>query len=505
MSTTAPSRIAHAPATPRGTTAPVEAARPTPAARPIGKRVLYLLLSAAFVGAMTTQSYSAGLTRVVAPFSIAVALQFLPLFWRAESDPFEAASISGIYGSLGLGSSLIAMLERGRVEITYLHGLSPAAAEELVAVVGWAYVLGTGAYLLGYYSSLGRRAQRIYPKVAGLAWSPSRLLVASMACLLVAVPVYAYFQSRLGTSLTDVTHLAAGKAVWRDDPTQTWILRGIMLGLIPPMLALIAVLFRPSLLRYLVVAAVVGFAAILVLRCGQRGIAIYFLVTCGMLVHYLRKRIPIGLVLAGLLGAVVVSNVLLEYRVTNAPDEVQTSLSMDRFKPTRALSEHEGDRQRLATMGVVFYTFPDKEDFLLGESWLAFLVAPVPRWLWPDKAKHFIWRETYMMVHLIKTPVPVPYLGLLYSNFSWVGIVIGMFLWGALQRGLYEWLVAAGPDPSVALLYANLAFVQSPTIFGFQQVIQFGIPIYLILLFVGLRARTKAAAGGTSGAREVPA
>jgi hypothetical protein len=110
-----------------------------------------------------------------------------------------------------------------------------------------------------------------------------------------------------------------------------------------------------------------------------------------------------------------------------------------------------------------------------------------------------------MMVHLIKTPVPVPYLGLLYSNFSWVGIVIGMFLWGALQRGLYEWLVAAGPDPSVALLYANLAFVQSPTIFGFQQVIQFGIPIYLILLFVGLRARTKAAAGGTSGAREVPA
>jgi hypothetical protein len=85
----------------------------------------------------------------------------------------------------------------------------------------------------------------------------------------------------------------------------------------------------------------------------------------------------------------------------------------------------------------------------------------------------------------------------LYANFSWVGIAVGMVLWGAMQRSLFEWLRSSASDPNVVLLYANLIFVQAPTLFGVQQIIQFVGPLYILLRLI---ARRRAELGAPVGA-----
>lgn len=456
----------------------------------LGRLGLFGGFTALIVGFATSQALSSGLARVVVPMSLAIALQFFSLFWSERADPFEPASFHGIYNALGLTSSLVAYLARDKVSVSFLPGVSQTTIEEIVATIAWAYVVGTIAYLLGYYSRLGRRAEQIFPtRLSNLDWSPTRTTVAMVICVLIAIPPYAVFQSRVGAGLLDITQLKAGKeALLKDDDTAFWITRGIMIGLLPAMFVLALAARRRVVGGMLPAIAAVVLSALLVLRLGQRGYAIFFLATCGAIYHYLRRRIPVGPILGAIFLLVVASNVLGEYRITDDP-RLQRGVSAQRFDPTEALQELETDRGRMSSMAVVWHTFPDRHEYLLGESWYAIVATPIPRSLWPGKADAFQWRETRIMIQLRGQPIPIPYLGLLYANFSWVGIVIGMALWGVFQRGLYEWLKTHERDPSTVLLYSNFLIVSSPTVFAMNWAILFVLPVAIVLLFIGFRRR----------------
>ncbi len=457
----------------------------------LGRKLAFVLVSLAFVGVLASQTSSGGIAGVVIPFAIAITLQFVPFFWTEEPDPFEPAAIAGLYSALALISTLTVIVVRQRVDLPLLRGIQPSLAESLAEKVAWAHVIGTASYLIGYYSRVGTKLTGIFPRVAGWVWSPRRMAMACAACLFVAVPAYALFQSRVGGSLTDVTNLAAAKSAIQDDPTESWLSRALLIGLLPPMI-LLSAWGSSKRTRVLVALAIVALAGVLIVRTSMRGVTVYFLMSCAAIYHYVRRRIPVAVVLGAIFFAVAVSNVLLDYRATSNTS-LQRGLSMERFRPTEVLEEHEQDRNRLSAMGVVFYTFPDKHDYLAGESWFALITAPIPRWLWPEKKTAFIWRETYMMVHLVGAPVPVPYIGLLYANFSWPGIVLGMMGWGSVQRSLYEWLKRSRQDKSAVLLYANLLLVGSPTLFAFQAVIQYVLPLYVILVLISSRRRAATA------------
>src|SRR5262249_23599389 len=109
-------------------------------------------------------------------------------------------------------------------------------------LVGYAHqallvlLLGTASYYVGYYSSLGVGWQRIFPKLQGMVWDRSRILIVTFVTAAIFVITYGIFQSRLGISILDFTQLGAGKRVWRDDPTLSWMIRGIEIGFLPVML-----------------------------------------------------------------------------------------------------------------------------------------------------------------------------------------------------------------------------------------------------------------------------
>jgi hypothetical protein len=160
---------------------------------------------------------------------------------------------------------------------------------------------------------------------------------------------------------------------------------------------------------------------------------------------------------------------------------------VDRLRPSQILAEHENDRQRLSALAVIYYYFPDRQDFLMGDSWAGVLVAPIPRWIWPDKMKNQRWRETAIIYELVGAPTPVPLHGLFYANFSWIGVVLGMFAWGVSQRGIYEWLRASGYERNSVLIYCSLGMYFAPSLLAISSMMQWVLPTWLILRFIGRR------------------
>ncbi len=435
----------------------------------------------------------------VAPyFLIAIALQILPFVVRQKPDPFEPAGLASVHNLLALLPAFIAFVVNRNVSISLLPYVSGRARIELIQTVLIAYSVGTLSFFLGYYQKLGTKFARIYPKVGGSEWHRSRLVIVSVVCFGLFIAAYVYFQIKVGTSITDITKLAAGKAVWRDDVTMSWLMRGIGLGFIPTVLYIALNFPRIKLGRAIATGALLFVVGFLSMRTGQRGPTVFFVLNALIVVHYLGRKIPIGVLAVLGFFLLVVTNVLGEYRrnpdalnVTSGPTPTANLNAAD------TLVEHDEDRARLAAMAVVFHYFPDRKDFVMGESWGPLLVAPIPRWLWPEKSDLFKWRDTNIVKELVGAPIPVPYLGLLYANFSWIGIVLGMSLWGLVQRGMYEWLLANQKDRSVVVLYSFVVVYFTPTMLQLSGTIGYVLPLWVALRFMRKKVAARKAIGST--------
>ncbi|MEZ4294130.1 MAG: hypothetical protein R3B70_04070 [Polyangiaceae bacterium] len=464
---------------------------------------LFVLAAAGGFALLQSQLDDLELAEVSPYFYFAIVVQLLPFFLRPKTDPFQPSALTAFFHLVALVPAFTTFIVQRGLSISLLPYVSGRNRIELVQTVLIGYTLGTVAYFVGYYAGLGRRIAGGFPDVAGLEWRRSRLILVSIACFGIFVPVYAIFQSRVGAGLTDITQLAAGKAVWRQDNTMSWMIRGVGFGALPPLLYIALDFQRPKLRRVLISGGLFFAVGFLTTRLGQRGTAIYLAFNALIVVHYLWKRVPVWLIAALTMAALVMTNTLGAYRTPDAQTRPPTPTL--NFNATETLVEHEDDRARFAAMAVLFHYFPDRRDYLMGESWGAVLVAFVPRWLWPEKGKAFIWRDTNIIPQLVGAPVPVTYLGLLYANFSWVGIVLGMSAWGAFQRGLYEWLLRNQKDKNVVLLYSLGVMYFAPTMIQLSAAISYLLPVYVFIVFMGKRA-SKLRAGKEPRARaELPA
>ena len=445
------------------------------------------IFAVAFLGtsAYILSQISDGEVLEVAPyFLLAIGMQFVPFFVRVTPEPFEPPGLNSITTLLALVPAFTTYVVNDAVQINLLPQVSGRTRIELIQTVMIAYMLGTLSYLAGYYVGIGKRITGIFPDLAGGTWRRSRLIHVSLAAMALFIPAYAYFQARVGANLTDVTQLAAGKAVWREDATLSWLLRSVALGFVPPIL-FVALNFPK--LRWGRAIATVGLLALvsfLTVRLGQRGTAAYCILNALIIVHYLGRRIPLGVLVGIGFGLLVVTNLLGAYRQTRADQIGTTNGPVMTIDATRTLTEHEEDRERIAAVAVVFHYFPERKDFLLGESWGPVLTTFIPRWIWPDKGYLFMWRETAIVRQLVGAPVPVNYLGLLYANFSWFGIVLGMFGWGAFQRGLYEWFIKNDKDRSIVVLYSVYVLYVGPTLLQLSAALGFVLPIYVALRYI---------------------
>ncbi len=433
-----------------------------------------------------------GLRQVLPAFLALLYLQVVPLFWFNKPDLFEPPTYFGVFAAMTTLSTVQYFIGKGEINIPLVSGMSPEELVDLTTTTVWASCLGLIAYYVGYYqASWGKRWARMFPDYHDVDWDPGRLKMASIGVGVIFVLAYASFQVRVGVPLFDYTKLKVGKEVWRDNPTLSWMLRGAQLGALP-ILFYLAQTARSGSKRFYLWGVALVIMGVLTLRLGQRGFLFNALLAGAVIIHYLKRRVPTYLFVAAFLVAAVAGEIMLRWR-TGEPAREEQSIGESLQRPGEALAEHEDDRQRFAALAVLFKEFPENHDYLLGESWLAIAATPVPRWLWPSKGQYFQWRDTMVIPRLVGAPIPVNYLGLLYINFSWFGIVLGMFLWGIFHRGLYEWLRQDPGNPSRVLLYTMMLLFFSPTMLGVSATLQYVLTSYVIIRYVKLRRRAGSA------------
>jgi hypothetical protein len=418
----------------------------------------------------------------VAPFlGLTLALSVAPLFVGRERDVFAPASFHGLQEASRLLPGLVTLLAYGDSQLGPFQHLSTEARVSLMHSVCAMLSLAQVGYLTGYFATRGAVVTRWLPEMTGRRWRPARFLLVLLLFSLVFLISYAQFQDEAGGSLLDVTMLAEGKRVWRDDASLSWMLRGIWLGFLPVIL-LGTVAFASNSRAYIVgTLAVYGITALLITRLGQRGPAIQCLLVLLMLFHYLRRRIPLALCAAVFFVLIAGTTLLGEYRSGVNP----TQPFAERVaSPAQTMASYEAERQHMTVYAAIMHFFPDEREHLMGESWAAVLVSLVPRWLWADKTDFAPWRETRIVYNLIALPAPTPYPALLYANFSWPGVFIGMFVFGFIHRGLAEWRKRAPGDANTNLIYVLLLTTFSPTAFGISAMLQFALPAVVALYFM---------------------
>ncbi len=431
------------------------------------------------------------LRQVIPYFAVLLFLHAAPALFTRGQDLFAPPIFHGVralFSTLGtlLSFVLIDELRLDMLELTDPTEVARAAERALLASI-----VGVSSMYVGYYVPLGRGLTNLFPRVAGIAWTRGRLLVVCALPAAVFLVAYTVFQLRVGVSLFDFTQLRAGKAVWRDTPMLSWMMRGIELGFLPLLFLVARRALDPrrfALLLPLVAAIVCG---LLVTRLGQRGPFANAMLAGFLIVHYLRRRVPVWAFVVVMIAGMAVSNVLHEWRLADPETPRREAIENLATNPVLVLAAHESERQRFGALALVIDAFPDKVPYLAGESWISLIAAPIPRWLWPEKVEHFPWQDNRIVFQLSGVPAPTPFVGVLYANLSWIGVIVGMFFMGVFYRALYEWLRRHPRDPNVVLLYAPMLIFFEPTFLGLSAMMQYLFPVWLMIAAIGLLGRER--------------
>jgi len=420
---------------------------------------------------------------VYATTVVATVLAALPLVWARDSDPFEPLAYSSfylIYGNLGI---LGALLTSDEMALPHLPlGGHQRASLAISAIT--LNLMAFGAYAAGYWIRR-RRIGEVRPPSSEFArpWSLPRLTIITTFCVIVFLATYGIFQSRLGLPLLSIDTLREGKRVWRDDPTTSWMLRGVQIIFVP--IALWAAYsFRHG--RRWATTAVLGvaiFAAFLLTRMGQRSIGIYPLIAILGVFHYLRRRVGWSALIVGMMVVVEFTNLSSSVRSGEVQHFGDAFVASDRT-PLESLGAHELERGRLDSTATILFFFPDRVDYLLGESWKPLLVLFVPRWLDPDKTRGHEWSDSQLLQTLVGFPAPAPFPALLYANFGYLGVALMMALYGYGHASLYAWLRERPGDESRTILYMLTLIFFTPTSSGFASALQYVVPAFLTLRFI---------------------
>lgn len=419
-------------------------------------------------------------------FIVALIAQLAPIFMSRKFDPFSAAHYTAMVSGVTLVSMLAQLYASGEIPFASMPRLSYDERVELLQRISLAYIVQGVGYAVGYFYTKGLGGLgRFLPTFPNFNWNSRRFWMICAGCWALFALGFARFQSLASGSWFSAA-TAESKAVWRNqDDRMAWLFRALQLGMVP--LYAIAARFITRATHWrarrqwiVILLALVAIMAVLSSRIGQRGYAIFMIIGLAGIAHYTWRRIPTPLILASALVAIAVTNWLGQVR-TNDENASSFRVTTAITRPAEVLARLEDDRDHLAATGCAMYFFPERQEYLKGKTFLNILLAPIPRAVWPDKNQYIGWSENGIVWLLIELPAPMPFPFVLYANFGWIGMFIGMALWGAFHRTLFQWLHDTGYSPQVAAVYATVISTFTPTASGIAFFLGAGLPLFVMM------------------------
>ena len=227
---------------------------------------------------------------------------------------------------------------------------------------------------------------------------------------------------------------------------------------------------------------------------GGRSAVIGIVMVIVAIYHYAWKRISLRKLLIILLVMVIFAQVFVVFR-WYSPAEFKEHL----FNPAIALKFWLGDISSIRVFMRILEGVPAKLDYQLGRTYLNAPLFLVPRRFFPDKpsaSADLVVEALFPEYHLpggghtAALPPTMP--GELYLNFSIVGIILGMFLFGIFCKVGYSYLLKNTKKEMPILIYAVLvplflAATSGDFTIAARYLFTTLVPILMAIVFMGLR------------------
>jgi hypothetical protein len=408
----------------------------------------------------------------LAPASLRIGLILLiagvllaPLVLRVSErafDPFEPIWIfAAVYGAMFVVRPS-AMLIRG--DLVYegpLTAFDIAPAYTKMLVVG---VLGAVGFVGGYLSPAGTRLARVVPVLQG----PRDIRLTGLVAFFLGAAGVVAFAIALASAhgLDSISLFLAGRSVELQETLAApsfypWAASFVLV----PSTIVVAATATARRSRRLALLAV-PLAGALLLRALPTGNRLLLLPFLGALfvLYFLRRqtRPSVGLLLVVAAAAIIGSAVLSDFRGRgDREDSAVRSVGNVLTHPTRAVEPFTTgpDTEMAATLAAALKVIPRERSHTFGSTIFGDLATrPIPRPLWPEKPESP--REK-----LVRTIWPVQadrgtlnpeFSVLLYFfwDFSYVGVLLGLALYGLLTRALFDYFSFHSAILPVQVLFA---------------------------------------------------
>ncbi len=234
---------------------------------------------------------------------------------------------------------------------------------------------------------------------------------------------------------------------------------------------------------------------LLFVSSNRMGVILYLvaLICVRCLVSKVYCRIPVVRVLLGALIIVGLMGVLREISQLKQvnPDKEVTMGSGDMFFGTfDKVTDHLIFRPYLLAIdkaSIIYERVQRKGEYLYGNSFISLFFAPVPRAFWEEKPAvrigPFVGREVYERSN--RSGVPPGFVGELFINFWWYGVVIGMLLFGGILGLIYRPISSFGNPGDLAVMYAIvlisfvIVLMSADFVGAVSQFVRLLIPVWL--------------------------
>ncbi len=447
-----------------------------------GQRELVLLVAAGYSAALLWASHdsavpghvSASLATIVA---LAVTLVPLVTFARGWLDPFTVIGVMNIVAFIRQYSAL----KVGMVHHIALPGATPTMLHQLLVTEAGYQILATLCLYAGFFvaSRIGTPALRLYavrsPARAALPW-----IVFSLVIFL------GFLVSRGGLS----AYMTSWESGRRQVVEGTFI---IFIFFYPGALATWWWLAQnPSEVRNPVyLAALAAISLTFFLGFGSRSQLILHLAGAFAIWCAARRRFAFGWAMAFIVVAFVGVSLLGSVRRSVWGREgIKTDAFTDSVAAQDAIDEGTDemvDRVSSARASLpVFARVPDEVEMLWGESYIAALLVPVPRRIWPEKPP-LIGIRVGRTFFGQSFGIPCSPVAELYWNFHLPGIAVGFFLFGVFLRWVMRIRERYATSAAITVMYVTiLMWFLSP---GSDAIVTwsiYAVPFVLMLLLHGV-------------------
>lgn len=175
-----------------------------------------------------------------------------------------------------------------------------------------------------------------------------------------------------------------------------------------------------------------------------------------------RRRQPgILATAAGLAIALLIIVVMFGFRAAGQHRGVESVSEVLDARGIAAATLGSPDWFGVSKTAPVIKRVPERYDFQYGRTLFTWAYAPVPRTIWKDKPPVRIGSELGPPIYNHTTPTGMPpgLVGELFVNFGWLGILVGMTLFGTIVRRvdeLYNNPPKAGALPTLAYALLTL-------------------------------------------------